>query len=225
MKRKIILVLLLLVVCVGTSGCRLMKKTKNEMSPIVADWGPMITSETLELPQDAQDAFNRAMLNETRDIIPIALLGTQVVAGTNYMFLTLQNHMAYGVIVVYNDLQNNSSITKETIFNVKKYANKNIPFEATEMVGGWTTTIPEVGGEIEEDILNDLKRATASIDTKYTPIKVIATQMVSGYNYAIMCYGNDGGHEGVYVVTIYENLNHDAELLSEAYVNLADFNQ
>lgn len=225
MKRKIILVLLLLVVCVGTSGCRLMVKTKNEMSPIVADWDQVITGETLEIPADAQAAFDRAMANENKDIIPIALLGTQVVAGTNYMFLTLNGHMSYAVVVVYNDLQNNSEITKTTILNVKKYANKNIPFEATEMVGGWTTTIPEVGGEIEEDILNDLKRATASIDTEYTPIKVIATQMVSGYNYAIMCYGNEDGHEGVYVVTIYENLNHDAELLSEAYVNLADFNQ
>ena len=55
--------------------------------PLLGVWYANVDHPT-EIPQDVLDAFNAATENMTGCVYkPIALLGTQIVAGTNYCFL------------------------------------------------------------------------------------------------------------------------------------------
>ena len=55
--------------------------------PLLGAWYANVDHPT-EIPQDVLDAFNAATENMTGCVYkPIALLGTQIVAGTNYCFL------------------------------------------------------------------------------------------------------------------------------------------
>jgi hypothetical protein len=88
----------------------------NEM--IVGGWTSNNDIKPLNIPKDAMDAFDRAAKEyDGMTFEPIALLGSQVVAGKNYMFLckgttvTQNPKTSLKTVIVYNDLGNNSEIT------------------------------------------------------------------------------------------------------------------
>ena len=71
----------------------------------------------LKLTDDAQNAFNKAMDGMTGvNYVPIGLLATQTVAGTNYRILCEATvvypgaEMYYSIVTVYEDLDGNASI-------------------------------------------------------------------------------------------------------------------
>ena len=83
-----------------------------------------------EIPEDAQNAFNKAVEGFTgNDLTPMALLGTQVVAGTNYAFLchstlvTAEPVESIQVVIVYEDLEGNAEITGISNVDVSRYVN------------------------------------------------------------------------------------------------------
>ena len=92
------------------------------------------------------------------------------------------------------------------------------PDEQTQVgtAGGWT--IPEGYGttftDDEQDIFNRAMQGLVGVS--YHPVTVIATQVVSGTNRAYLCRGTlvtPGGGECWYVVTVYESLQGDVEIL------------
>ena len=95
------------------------------------DWvpDPLWTGEPAQLPEDAQAAFDKAVdAAGTKDRVPMALVATQVVAGTNYLFL-VQNPPAkengsssFSFVTVYRDLQDNCSITADEYVDLAGYA-------------------------------------------------------------------------------------------------------
>lgn len=71
----------------------------------------------LKLTDDARNAFNKAMDGMTGvNYVPIGLLATQTVAGTNYRILCEAAvvypgaEMYYSIVTVYEDLDGNASI-------------------------------------------------------------------------------------------------------------------
>ena len=80
------------------------------------------------IPQEAKDAFDKAAENlDGNELEPMALLGTQVVAGKNYAFLcfsTLQTEetiKGIQVVTVYEDLSGNAEITNISAVNPADY--------------------------------------------------------------------------------------------------------
>ena len=68
-------------ICLVVVGCG--KKEEK-----AGGWQIDLDGVSLAFPNDASDAFNEAIEKQTEwQFEPLALLGTQVVAGTNYMFL------------------------------------------------------------------------------------------------------------------------------------------
>ena len=62
----------------------------------------------------------------------------------------------------------------------------------------------------------------------YKPLVLVGKQIVSGTNYAVICYGAPtvpDAKEGIYLLTIYEDLDGNGKFLSSAYIDLADFNK
>ncbi len=84
--------------------------------------------EAVELPEDVKAAFDLALEGYTGiGLTPIAYLGSQVVAGTNYAILCLGKVMnptakpTLKVAVVYKDLEGNASMLRVNDFKLVDY--------------------------------------------------------------------------------------------------------
>ena len=83
----------------------------------VGGWTPA-AHEAAELPEDAQAAFDKALEQlDGASYTPVALLSTQVVAGTNYCILCQIAPVVpdpvpvWALVYIYADLQGNAEIT------------------------------------------------------------------------------------------------------------------
>ena len=92
--------------------------TEISAEQLAGGWQVAEDRFSVVIPQDAKDVFDKAVENlDGNELEPMALLGTQVVAGTNYAFLcfsTLQTEETiHGiqVVTVYEDLDGNAKIT------------------------------------------------------------------------------------------------------------------
>ena len=85
--------------------------------PVTGGW-ESIPHEAVELPQDAQAAFDKAVEGLVgAEYVPIALMSTQVVAGTNYCILCQTAAVVpnaaptWALVYIYADLDGNAEIT------------------------------------------------------------------------------------------------------------------
>ena len=111
--------LLLSLVSCGKSGA---KEDANEEAPPAAagmsgGW-EVVPAQAGPLPEDAQAAFDKASAaQDAADYTPVALLSTQLVAGTNYcIFCQVTPKEAdaapfWALVYIYADLQGNAEIT------------------------------------------------------------------------------------------------------------------
>ena len=108
MKRIIVCLLALLLACSVLPG------TAEMLS---GGW-QMIPHGAAELPEDAQAAFDRALeALDGAEYTPVALLGTQLVAGTNYCILCQITPVVpnatttWALVYIHADLDGNAEIT------------------------------------------------------------------------------------------------------------------
>ena len=244
MKRKNLLCILLVAVCLTTSVACAKRETNVIDEPnnvvdhgmIVGGWTLNNDIKPLNIPKDAMAAFDRATEEyDGMTFEPIALLGSQVVAGKNYMFLckgttvTQNPKTSFKTVIVYNDLSDNSSITSVSDFNYTNYIRKDIENDKELMPGGWYVDSEGEKGILDDNIQTMFDNAISTLTgMSYRPIAVLGTQVVAGTNYAILCYGSasyEDMPEAVYLLTIYKDLSGNQEILSQAYVDLAEFNR
>ena len=97
--------------------------------------------------------------------------------------------------------------------------------EVGEIVGGWSN--PD-SVKVTDDAANALKKATEKLaGGTYEPIACLATQVVAGTNYRLLCTftpATEGADASYTIVTVYEDLEGNAEitevLTSDAKVNV-----
>ena len=84
---------------------------------IVGGWTPVVQEEAGKLPEDAQAAFDKVTEQlDGASYTPVALLSTQVVAGTNYCILCQITPVVpdpvptWALVYIYADLQGNAEI-------------------------------------------------------------------------------------------------------------------
>lgn len=102
----------------------------TEAEPVTGGWQIPEQITTAEIPEEAKKAFNKAVEGLAgNDLTPMALLGTQVVAGTNYAFLchsklaTADPAESIQLVIVYEDLEGNASIAGISNIDVSRYVN------------------------------------------------------------------------------------------------------
>ena len=100
-----------------------------QTTPLAGGWHVPSEMTSIPLSGDAKTAFNNALTSLSgNDIESMALLGTQVVSGTNYAILCRVTPMAQNavssvqVVTVYSDLQKNASFTAFSPIDPKKYS-------------------------------------------------------------------------------------------------------
>lgn len=151
----------------------------------------VLTDVTPQVTQDEKDLFLQAQKNYTeKSFEPIAVLGTQVVAGENiaYFCKGLNEEQPYYFVEVYKDLENNVSIQKTAPFIVGDYLT-NHDIDVKALAGGYTVNSNLKSTELPPDVKKGFDNfAGKTKGTIYIPIALVACQgEASETNYSILC--------------------------------------
>ena len=96
------------------------------------------------------------------------------------------------------------------------------------VTGGWEIADNEAA-DLPEDVRNDCDKAAEKYtDAELKPVAYIASQVVAGMNYMILCEAETAGQEppiSYQMVIIYADLEGNAEITHITNVDPADFNQ
>ena len=146
---------------------------------------------------------------------PVLLLGTQVVAGTNYCFLTTStiqaSHAAKEMRLTYInvDPSGNATYLKDDVLKLPGVD------DSGDKVGGWAYA---ESTEITEDIKKVMEKATETLTgATYEPVAYIGSQVVAGTNHAILCkmapsVAELNGATTYVLVYVYEDLQGNCEI-------------
>ena len=180
---------------------------------------PAITDEIRELIEKATEGMTGAAYE------PVAYIGSQIVAGTNYAILCTITPVVpdavgkYAVVIIYKDLDGNVTITEVRDSD----AEAEVAPGGGAMLGGWA--LPETPDVTEEAAAALAKAAESKLGADYTPIALLATQLVSGTNYSILCEVTavtPDGAPAYAIVRVYQDLDGNAEITDIYEVGAAE---
>ena len=107
----------LLVLIMLLAGCGQSDQQEATPEETVGGW-EMVSHEAVELPEDAQEAFDKVKESlEGGEYTPVSLMATQPVAGTNYCILcqitpdSPDAESKWALVYIYADLQGNAEVT------------------------------------------------------------------------------------------------------------------
>ena len=176
----------------------------NGNAPVVGGWS---APESIEVPEVLVKFFENGneANKDDEQIIPVAVLEQQVVAGMNYKLLCRISNPSknikevYAIVVIYVDLQGEvHDVTSEIKTDIETNIN-NLP-------GGWSQ--PE-SVAFPEEYREIFDKAVADRDgVAFNPIAILGSQLVNGVNLAILCEATVV-YPGAtpYLVIIYANVN------------------
>ena len=182
-----------------------------ETAALLGGWekaeSPVITEEMKALVEKASANLAGAQY------IPMAYLGSQVVAGTNHLLLCRTVSTVdpaavetYMFVKVYEDLEGNAQITE--------VIDTGIETNIADLSGGWfQAESPEITDEIEELCSKAFEKL---LGVDYKPVALLSTQVVAGMNYCILCESTivyPGADTTYAFVYIYKDLEGNAEVL------------
>ena len=207
---------------------------KKEEEVKLNDWEYLNKIEKSSLSENEKNIFEKATkTNSQYKFEPINLIASQVVSGTNYMYLCNatdeNNNTSLKVAIVNYDLKKNATLLSVNDFHAAKYVGKTIETNIEELTGSWNVKEGSKGLELDKESSLAFKKAIATLTkVKYTPIGLLAKQKNSDINYAILAYGKSNEKDSktyLYVLTINDDLDGRVKLNNVAYVNLNEFNQ
>ncbi len=222
--KKGLLVVLVLIMCLVMVGCN----KKEEV--LTGGWETVLSSKVNDINEEDLYNFNNAVKAYGKENLEaVALLGKQVVAGTNYMFLA-KSDSKYKIVIVYADLEGVSKVSSVTDFNYVDYVNKNSDGISEQLSGGWYTESANTEYKLEDEKVESLfESATSTLaGMEFKPLLVVGKQLVAGTNYALVCYGQatvPNATTGIYLMTLYAKLDGTSEITGIAYIDLSQYNQ
>ena len=196
-----------------------------EVTTLVGGWTINEEVPDKALSEEQAAIFQQAMGDLLGvDYEPVSVIAEQLVAGRNYAYLckakavTPSAKSEWVVVVIYQDLEGNCSFT---CANPIDPADLHIvTADKGAAMGAWTVDGEADAVALPEEAYAAFDKAVevlATPDTTFTlsPQALIATQVVSGTNYQVLCIGTmNGGTPTVYDMTIYKNLNGEVENVS-----------
>ena len=198
--------------CLAFAACdNQNKKKENESTSDVERGGEIVGGWTKAaspvITDDFKKVFDKAVAALDSEYTPVAYLASQVVAGTNHCVLCKATPATYSIVYLYEDLKGNAEITGI----VSSSADAQIA--AGDVVGGWAE--PE-SPEMTDNAKTALEKACKTLTgAEYTPVALLATQVVAGMNYRIICESRPAvpvPECGYVIVTVYADLEGNAEI-------------
>ena len=168
--------------------------------------------ESVAITPELRELFDRATEGLLgAEHIPVACVGRQVVAGTNYRFLCRTSPAVpdpvetWTIATVCQDPQGNAELLG--------FEESNVATRLSELMGGWRQA---ESPDLTEEVRAAFDRAMeAMVGVDYVPIALLSTQVVSGTNYCIFCEATVvyPGAEPYYAfVTVCQDLQGNAEI-------------
>ena len=197
------------------AGCG-KQKAKNEEPIANGLAGGWTRADSPVITEDFRKVFDKATETLTGvEYIPVAYLSSQVVAGTNHRVLckataTVPDAVTtYEIVTVYEDLNGGAQITE--IVDCYKQAN------VLAVDGSWSEPdSPAVSEEARQALTKACETLTG---VEYSPVALLATQVVAGMNYRILCEFTptvSNAETGYLIVTVYADLQGNAEITDAA---------
>ena len=180
--------------------------------------------DAVALPEDVATAFTEAA--GTTGLVPVAYVAEQIVSGTNYMILC-RDEKEFRMIVISRDLQGGATFENDAPFVLSDYVFESGGAQDEVLSGGWHTPAQLTKLPLPEDAEAAFEKALDGfVGSTVEPMALLGTQVVSGTNYAILCSVTpvtSNSIPSVEVVTVYEDLEGDAEFTHFCVVNPSDF--
>ncbi|MCQ2472281.1 MAG: hypothetical protein MJ147_09630 [Clostridia bacterium] len=221
--KKFVSLALVCLMAFGFVGC---KGKKNQGDDVVCGgWGIPEKLTESSLDENLAATFAAACKKTKKNLTPQALLGTQVVSGTNYAFLCKDKKGKPAIAIVYEGFDSSAEIISVKELDVVGYAGKDTAPE--RLSGGWTIGESVKANKIALDAENALRIASGTQNKiNYEPIALLGQQVVAGMNYLILCKGTanaEGAVPALYILRIYNALDGSAEITSSTILDIADF--
>ena len=234
--KRIILVLLTLILAFVLAACggkAEPEENTSEPESVVGGWEVNEDSVPAELPGKAQKAFDKAIeAFNGGELVPVAYIGRQLVAGNNYQILcksttvTAEPVTMLQVVTVYEDLEGKAEITNITDFNIADYNVEEVEEEKEPLMGGWEVPNAQSSAPIPDNVASAFEQAASQAGEDLQPMAYLGKQIVSGSNYALLCYsGSKGKDDGnaIKVVIVYEDLEGKAMINNIHSVDPAEY--
>ncbi len=199
---------------------------KKEEQAVSGGWA-LTADKAVALPDELQDAFAKAT-EKNAGLVPVALVGTQVVAGTNYMLLCNEGG-AYKMVVVYRSFDGSAELTQNSAFELTDYTYGESAEPGEQLAGGWSAPDSLTVLPLTEEAQKAFDKAKENfVGSNLEPMALLGTQVVAGMNYAILCRVTPVVPDPVstvQVVTVYADLQGNAEFTSFCVIDHAKYNQ
>ena len=194
-----------------TEAVTTMATTEN-FRKIAGGWNAVSGDTSLSANKNAKAAFEKATgALAGMEYEPLAVIGTQVVAGTNYCILcrgkaTVPDAKTCIVLVyIYEDLQGNAEIT----------GSKTIIGDEI-LDGGWSANSGDTDIAKNADVKKAFEKSTETLTgAVLEPVAYLGSQVVAGSNYRLLCKSTatvPGAETEYALVTVYADLNGNAEI-------------
>ena len=164
-----------------------------------------ITDEVRELVEKAAADLVGA------EYVPVAYIGRQIVNGTNHRILCKITPVVpdakahYAIVTIYEDLQGNAKISE--ILDSEATADEG------GALGGWKATETPAVTEEAQAALD--KAVESLVGAEYKAVALLATQLVSGTNYEMLCEVTavaPGAEAHYAIVHVYQALDGSAKI-------------
>lgn len=189
--------------------------------PIVGGWSMNEGHFSPKDNQEAMEAFQKATNGLTGySYEVISVLGSQVVGGTNYAYLCKGKMVVPDASPVYLLLYVNEDLSG----NAEILGTKDI-FSGSEegMTGGFSLNTESTELKENTKVNTAFEKALEGFTgVSYEPIAYLGSQVVSGTNYAVLCFekaSTASSETKLSILTIYEDLEGKAEILSTEEVD------
>lgn len=234
--RQMIIIVLILAVAFSMTACGDSSSDNNENEgKVTGAWTVSDQKAEVNMPEDVEKAFRKATEKVTGSTLePVSYIGSQVVAGMNYMILcravtaTQEPQTSYKIAVIYADLEGNAELTSLNDFDLMKYTEGEGTKNSEVLSGGWYVAPDAAGSEIPENVKSAYEKATEAVSWEWAevnPLCYLGSQVVAGTNYAILCRGKlteDKSKDHIFVITVYENLEGNAEVTNIHTLDLSE---
>lgn len=208
MKKFAVILLALLLVLPAAAGA-------DEL--MAGGWAP---AEDFTVTEVRQAVFEKGMeMLVGVDYVPVAYLGSQVVAGTNHVFLVKGTvvvpnaPVSYALVYLYQDLQGGVTIMNIADLGIVPQEDDTVTVPEEGLMGGWYyAEEPEITEEIQARLDKALE---GLVGATYVPVANLGEQVVAGRNRCLLCQITPvvpDARPHYALVYVYEKLDGGAEL-------------
>ena len=228
--KNICIILLAALLVLGAAACKTKElpetAAKDEAAKeeaavnetVTGGWTPAADCEVTEERRAIFDKGMSALLGV--DYVPLAYLGSQLVAGTNHVFLVKgtkvvpSQPVSYALAYLYQDLEGNVKLMNIADLGIVPGEDGNATVPEGGLMGGWSyAESPEVTDEMKTRLGKALE---GLVGASYMPVANLGTQVVAGLNRCLLCAVTPvvpDAQPHYALVYVYEDLQGGAELL------------